>query len=517
MKKLTLKLKPQSVDRFEFYRYRWQLATISLILMLGAMFWIAFDQTPTGLNQAEISSTVDSVYIGVTNFLTQERMINLPYKITQKITVKLLGLSYFSIKLPSILMAIGLAWLLVRLFTTWINRRTSLVAVVVVIATSNLLFLSQHGTASITLPFFTLLLIYLIDLASQGFDRVTSYRLQYGRYNPDLLQSISHLAFIMMLTAVALVYTESGLYALLILTLVSLIHPRWRLLFRKLPGLLEQKWRWIVFGLPIALVLPLIINSLAGYFTLELLANFDAFGLNVGQNLELLGMKFLGLQYASYSLANTPILTLSSTALAIFGLVSVWSNREHPRQLMLIIWLALVLILGCFNNRLQNLILTPLILLIGYGINFLITSWYAIFPRNPYARVFGLLSIGVFLFFTVLTGLDFYQNYYRYTPGVANLFRDDLSTITKIAKEQPVVRLVANRQNHEFEFYQILAKRHPNIKEVSDYFNPAYKEGWQVVTYYARDTIRNSLPDQIYTDHFTSQSDRFYVWKNQAN
>ena len=95
MKKIT-------ISKLFLYRYRFVIGYIVLgfafaVLLIGLPF-----VAQKGLSDAEIESATSSYYLGKNGILNGD-LVNLPYRVLQKYSIKFFGLSAFTIKLPSII------------------------------------------------------------------------------------------------------------------------------------------------------------------------------------------------------------------------------------------------------------------------------------------------------------------------------------------------------------------------------------------------------------------------------
>jgi hypothetical protein len=95
------------------------------------------------------------------------------------------------------------------------------------------------------------------------------------------------------------------------------------------------------------------------------------------------------------TVGRLPILDAVSAAFAILGVYNYRSYLKWDRTGMLLIVGAVSLLLASFGALTKMIVLTiPFVfMLISSGISYVLEIWYGVFPRNPFARLFGSLTI----------------------------------------------------------------------------------------------------------------------------
>src|SRR3546814_8074549 len=101
------------------------------------------------------------------------------------------------------------------------------------------------------------------------------------------------------------------------------------------------------------------------------------------------------------------------------------------------------------NPGFTSVTFVPLVLLLTSGLEGLVGYWYRLFPRNPYARIAGLLPLIILVVALVISGLDRYAYGYYYQPATVSHFSHDLSLMPK--KHE---RLVVTQD--ELPFYPVV-------------------------------------------------------------
>ena len=100
-------MKKTPISKLFLYRYRFIIG----YTILGLAFALLLITLPLvaqkGLSQAEIESATSSYYLGKDGILNGD-LVDLPYRVLQKLSIMVFGLSNYAIKLPSILVGLAL-------------------------------------------------------------------------------------------------------------------------------------------------------------------------------------------------------------------------------------------------------------------------------------------------------------------------------------------------------------------------------------------------------------------------
>ena len=153
-------MKKVIINKLFLYRYRFligyillSLAFISLLLFLPLI-------VPNGLSKLEMQSSVNSYQIGFRSFWAGD-ITDLPYRVLQKLSILLFGLTPYSIKLPSIIIGLLLGVLLILLLNRWFKSNVALLASILTVLSSAFLYLTGSGTPLIMYVFWPTLLLWL--------------------------------------------------------------------------------------------------------------------------------------------------------------------------------------------------------------------------------------------------------------------------------------------------------------------------------------------------------------------
>ena len=97
-------------------------------------------------------------YLGKDGILNGD-LVDLPYRLAQKASIKFLGLSAYSIKLPSIVVGLLLGLMLILLLNRWFKSNVSLLASCLMVLSTPFLYLAGTGTPLIMVVFWPTLLL----------------------------------------------------------------------------------------------------------------------------------------------------------------------------------------------------------------------------------------------------------------------------------------------------------------------------------------------------------------------
>ncbi len=419
------------ISKLFLYRYRFVIG----YCLLGVAYVVLLLTLPliagTGLSEAEIESATSSYYLGKTGILNGD-LVDLPYRVLQKFSIVLFGLSAYTIKLPSIIMGIILGLLLILLLNRWFKNNVSLLALCLVVLSTPFLFLAGSGTPLIMLVFWPTLLLWL------------GSKIQ-GEKRPK--PSYCFLFAVAMLLSI---FTPYMAYFAIFCVMFVLFQPHLRFVVKNLPKL------------PLALVCLVLIGGFtilginiyhhpATIMELLFAENFqlgDFFG-NIAAGLSPVFSWHNSLE----SVFLSPLLSLPLFALALIGLFSTTKGFFASRNSIATILLIFCLVITGFNPDAVIFFILPFSILIAHGIKYLLEKWYGLFPENPYARISALLPLTILFAFIIIPGLLQYINGYRYNPLVVNEFNYNLNIIKQnLTNETLLVK-------DHYDFYKILENK----------------------------------------------------------
>lgn len=421
MKKIT-------ISKLFLYRYRFIIGYVILSLAFMVLLFVLPIFAQKGLSQDEINSATNSFYLGKNGILNGD-LVDLPYRIIQKYSIVLFGLTAFSIKLPSIIIGLLLGFLIILLLNRWFKNNVSLLASSLVVLSTPFLFLAGSGTPLIMLVFWPTLLLWL------------GSKIQ-GEKRPKPFYS-----FAFAITLLLAILTPYLIYFAIFCVIFVLAQPHLRFIVKNLPKL------------PLAIV------------TLIFLAGLVVLGINTFNHPDTLMQLFFTKDFNAGNFFNnisegfspvfswhnsvegvflSPLISLPTFVLALIGLFSTTKGFFASRNSIASILIVFTIIITGFNPQAVVFFILPFSILIAHGVKYLLEKWYGLFPENPYARISALIPLTILFSIMIIPGLFQYIYGYRYNPSIADYFSEDLTVIHENLDEGTLL------VNENVEFYRIL-------------------------------------------------------------
>jgi len=481
----------QQITEYFFYRWRYILGYGLIIISIVALFLVAGFLIPGGLTHSEMNSAVTSRAVTFSpSAFEAGSVVNLPYHMLQRASMWAFGVTQFGIKLPSLILGILSALGMLLLLRTWFKQNVAVLTTILVITTGQFLFLAQNGTASIVYVFTTVWLLYAAMMVSR--------RARFSSAWKMILFGIAALSL----------YTPLSIYVLIALTSAIVLHPHLRFLVRQLSKLK------ILFGtLFLLMIIAPLIYAVIRHpeIGLQLLGIPDHTP-NLGANIkQLFSQYFSFLSPGGSGLPLSPIYDLGSVLLILLGVYRLITTKYTARSYIISIWVVLLIPVLLINPQYTSVTFIPVLLLLATGINLLMSYWYGIFPRNPYARFAGLIPLVVLIGGIVFSGVDRYMHGYEYTPEVRATFSNDLSLLNKQirANQDPTTLVVSS---NEMAFYRLVAERHQNIALAEA--PSVASSSTTILSQAAFNAMRpRATPYRIVTNGQQNDADRFYIYK----
>ena len=490
-------VKNQTLTNWVLYRWRYVWGYMALVVLFVVAVIVASIYAPGGLSQSEINMVGTTNSIDFSNLSTLA-VVNLPLHLLQYVIFMIFGVSTFTIKLPAILISIVTAISLFFLLRRWFRPNVSILAMLIMVATGQLIFLSQSFTADILYVLYTSLILLFSSLIVQ--------RAKHQRLWKILLSITIGLSL----------FTPYFWYINLGLLIVALIHPHPR------HFLVGRKYRtsWIL-----AICITLVFTAIAIYFGItnpsfgSLVFGLDSVNLNILANAKSLFQSYFWPTSLIINGQIAPIIDISALALMILGLLKTIVDRSTARTYMIWIWLLLALPLLLVRPDLVAVITVPLFILLAIGIETLLREWYSIFPKNPYARGVGLVLIIGLVGVMTLSGIERHTYGYKYNPEAVKSFNFDLPLIKEAHDKQQIE--VALVSSDESPIYEAFSKHNTDSELSVEIHAISLSEGSKVaVTRQARQEL-DKLPSKkkwqlnsILTNDKSTDSDRLYIYKS---
>ncbi len=456
------------------------LAVVGLLIVAGLF-------VPGGLSQAETQSVVTSSALSITNF-DPSAVVNLPYHVLQRISIDLLGVTNLGIKLPSLLLAALSVFGMIVLLRKWFRHNVAIIATILVITTGQFLFFAQSGTPSILYVFWSIWLLVAALEVSRSVTFVGLWKIA--------LFGVAALSL----------YTPLSIYILIALLGAMILHPRLRFIVRKL-----SKWKLIL-----AIVCSFILLAPLAYAIIKqpsvalTLLGIPQQMPNIWANIVLLLHQHFDFISPSSGALMLPVYGLGSTIFIGLGVLHLFTTKYTARSYIIIAWVVLLIPVLTFNPSFMTAAFVPALLLMAMGIHTLLRSWYRLFPRNPYARVAGLIPLAVLISGMVLSGVSRYTYGYLYDPNTADNFSKDLRVMNRILASPSRGNTTLIVTKSEESFYIVVAKHQKNVS-----VNPSLSTAAKtiVVSHDAHAFAEQQRqPSAILTDGRAQNGDRFYVY-----
>lgn len=475
------------ITQYQLYAKRHIIGYSLVGLGVVALLVIAGLFVPGGLSHAEMQSVVTSSALSINGF-NPTAVINLPYHILQRISIDLLGVTTLGIKLPSLLLGALSVYGMILLLRMWFRQNVAIITTALVITTGQFLFVAQSGTPSILYIFWSVWLLVAALKVSRNSRFIT-----FGKIALFGIAALS-------------LYTPLSAYILIALLSALILHPRLRFIVRRL-----SKWK-----LALAIVCSLVLLAPLAYAIIKQPSVAMAL-LGIPQqwpDVWASSTQLLRQYFDFISPSNGPLILpvygLGSMIFIGLGILHLFTTKYTARSYIIIAWVVLLAPILVFNPHLTSATFVPALLLMAMGIYTMLRSWYRLFPRNPYARIAGLIPLAVLIGGMVLSGVSRYTYGYLYDPSTVNYFSKDLRIINRHLKkpDQKPTALIVTKQ--EEAFYQAVAKRKKNVT-----VNPASTSPTNT-TIVSHDAYVAAKPDRvpslILTDGRSQNGDRFYVY-----
>ncbi len=469
--------------QFFLYQYRFIIGYILLATIFFALLCIMPGIAPNGLSQGEMDSAVAASRLDL-SFISKGDIVNLPYLTLQKISLHFLGLSIFSIKLPSIIIGVLTGFFIILLLNRWFKNDVAIVGSILTTLSTAFLFLAGNGTP-IVMYIFWLALILWLGSKIVGNDNV----------NPILVVSF----FI----SIALsAYTPHLLYVAFAIAAAGLLHPHLRFALKQL-----QIWQLIIcIAIFVLFISPLVAGCIIKTDNIQSLLSMQS--LNFGDYVNNIAQAFapffsFSMVYDSIYLA--PLFGLATVALVVIGILASIGKMFTSRNTVVSLLVIYSIVIAGLNRDVAISVIIPLAVLSSAGIESIINKWYSLFPENPYAHLFGIIPMVTIIFMIIASGLSHFIMGYHYAPRVADNFNNDIALIsTHIKTETPIIFGADNNEN--FDFYQLLEKYngYQIRQEISDEFT-------EIATTSSEKPEQFKLKE-IITSPKSRNSDRLYIY-----
>lgn len=425
-------MKKHKISELFLYKHRFGIGYFFLSIIFAALLFLLPLLSPNGLSEAEVRSAVDSYSLNSETIFTGD-IVDFPYHVLQKLSIKFLGLNAYAIKLPSIIVGLFLGILLILLLNRWFKNNVALISSVLTVLSAPFLYLVGSGTPLIMVVFWPTLLLWL-GSKIQG---VKKPRVSF--------------CFLFALALFISIFTPYLGYLAIFIFIYAMSHPHLRFTIKSLPKV-PFFLAILIVAAGIALIGYNIYNTPSTATTFLFMPDFslEKFGHNLVDGL----LPFFSWSGNVESTLLSPMIGLANIALAITGLISTTKGFFASRNSIASLLIIYTLLITGLDPSFAILIILPIAILTAHGIRYILTKWYGLFPENPYARIFAIIPISIFLGIMLISSTTHYIFGYRYNPPVANEFNDDLALIYEHL--EPETTLIIPAGTLEYDFYHIL-------------------------------------------------------------
>ncbi len=476
---MRLFMATRDFSKYFLYRWRYVIGYIAIGLLLAGLLLFAGLYLPGALEQQELTAVTRSAAISFSDPSTLA-IPNLPYYLFQAGIFSLFGVTIFTIKLPSLILALLSVIGLVLLLRRWFKPNIAVISSLIAISTGQFLFIAQTGAPSVLYIFWPIMLLLL----GTQITRVKRYRFLWK--------------ILFAITAALSLYTPLSIYPLLAIALAIIFHPHLRAIVRRL-----SKFRLTVTATVfILLIAPLVylitINPRLGLTLIGVSPTTD-WPPDIMANLLEVSKQYFLFWQPSVSRFMNPVFGLGTALLIVLGFYRLVRTRETTRSYLIIFWITCLIPVLVLNPNFTSVTFLPAVLMLAAGFTSLIGYWYRLFPLNPYARVSGMIPIVILVGALISTGVVRYVYGYHYSPQVTPLFSKDLALIPNDTKQFVVSK-------DEQEFYESVAKYRTQLDVVEQPSADTF-----VVTRDARRLFEGYEIKQIITNEKAHDADRLYV------
>lgn len=486
-------MKRQPAD-FTLYRLRYVLGYSLLGLLYVGAVTIASIYTPGGLTQLEVNNLEPTAGISEGTLAIP----NIIFHLLQHMSLSAFGTSILSIKLPAIILSIVATVSIFLLLRRWFKPNIAVLAMLIMITTGQFIYIGQNANSHILYIALTALILLFASLTLQN-----STRNQLA-WKIGLAISVG-LSW----------YTPFFIYITLGLLLVALIHPHTRHhLLKK-----SERPNWfIAFAVFVATITPLVYLSTVNHSLPASLLGLDLLqDLDIIANLKTLLTMYIWVAPVAIGGQIAPVMDFSSLILILLGVLVLFRQSYTSRTYMIAAWTLLALPVLILVPTLASMMTVPLLILLAIGIETLLSEWYKLFPKNPYARGTGLILIVGLIGVMVSSGVDRFVHGYRYMPEAANVFSTDLNLVKGELDKRPVRTLLVV-DPEELPLYQTLA-RHDGYKLTVATDPSEHDIGNALVTKNALDQVpaKEWELQSVITNDRSTDADRLYLYNTIQN
>lgn len=427
------------LKQVSLYRLRYFLGYGFVVILLFVIVSSDLGIVPNGISQAEAHQAVASstMRFGI----DMAWVVNAPYNILQKTAIHFLGVSRTAIVLPSMIFGVMTIVLFMLTLKQWFRHSVAVVATAVAVTSIPFITMLRSGLPDIMLPFWTILLLY------------GAVKLLIKRDNAFIWKCVIVVALL------GLLYTPLGIYPMSVIVASAMFHPHIRSRLRHIP-----RHRFIILVVAGAVgVTPLIIHSIHQPGTIADLAGIRLFQDALAQPKHHLAQVFdayLNIARSGFSgTVVVPFFNIASLSLMLLGLFTSSKQRFTARSYVLLAWGGMTAIMVWVAPQAIALVCIPAMLFLALGVDTLVAEWYKLFPRNPYARIAGLIPLTILFLGIALGNVAHYFNTHEHLHNP--FYSQSLKDIQHAVRSEGAHEVTLVTTPDMLTFYTLLKKQHP--------------------------------------------------------
>ena len=427
----------RSIQRSWLYRYRYLLASILLAVIVLAISIYRFWSVPSGLSASEKLSAIASGRLASGNITG---LVNAPWLILEALAIKLYGMTIFALRLPALLLVVASILTMMLAIRAIYRPSLAMMGGLLMACSAFTISLGRAGTPAVM----TVLLSALAIL--------------FGYYVVNAKQKAAP-AIGLALDLVALSYMSGGLYIVVALTVVALLHPKSRYIIKRHKKLLA--------GIAVAYLILLLVPMLLIGKGRTTLASLLAIGTPGLANLHQLAAGYAAGSAGLTGGLMTPMLTITGAIMVVIGLITLarQGGLLSLRSYMIISLLIAGVGMAAFNPDYIYLLFIPTILLEVIAIGYIVDKWHGLFPQNPYARSLAILALSILIGSISLLDINRYISAVSYQAGVVYQYDQTLPAVNQLLTSNPhaEIRLVVHSET-DYQLYSLLTNRYSNLR-----------------------------------------------------
>lgn len=466
-------MRTRTLKQLLLYNYRYTVAYIFLIIF--GLFFLAWriNDIPNGLYANEINTAAHNLFSS--DLLRSP--VNPLHSVLQWLSLHVIGVNSVTIRLPSLIISAATTMLLYYLLKLWFNRSTAILGAGFFVSADWFLHVARLGTGAVEFSFWlTCSLIALTKLVSGKSWWILFFALSSGMLTMTPLGIYLSLSLWIALCSIkffrskllTLVIWQKIVAALILLLFGAVI------IYLSVANRLFAKELLGIDQLP----------SLFGYFKNLFLNSSSIVAITPKQN-PVTGIR--GLLFVRFF----------ELIFTIFGAIMLWKTRVNKLNLIVFICFIVSIIASGLTDRPRGagLFLIPEMIAITAGVRHLQHRWRKTFPSNPYARVAGLIPMGL-LFFTVVA--KHYISYFVTWPtqsATYSVFSNDLKLVQDEIRRPSTNRCLVVTDDSSLERLIGFTKT-PCQLSFAQHMPPAIADGWRVIAAQKLATLPNDETSQ---------------------